>query len=105
MTDKTEEQDESEIEQKTHELMDAVQDRTSFLAFVDALAHERSVSAIQEMHEPSSPYGPQAFGWENITIEDFLAAAVACEEDNPDPSEAPSWQWFADFLYGGKIYE
>lgn len=95
----------SEIEQETYRRLDAVQDWASFLAFVTALARERSASAISEMHEPSSPYGPEAFGWENVTIENFLDAAVSCEESNPDPPETPTWKWFAEFLHGGKIYE
>src|SRR5262245_28381668 len=90
--------------------LDAVVDEKTFLAFVRALERERRESVKLEAVSPSAPYGPDAGGWENITIEDFLGAAVAWAEstdmgtkqglspDNP-------WKRFAAFLYCGKIYE
>lgn len=90
---------------------DAVHDRTSFLNFVSALAANRLASVAVEAETPGSPYGPAAFGWENITIESFLEAAVSWADDtgtdeghNGLPVE-PSWHAFAVFLYCGKIYE
>lgn len=89
---------------------DAVHDRESFLAFVWALAADRRASVAAEEASPSSPYGPQAGGWENITIEAFLEAAAAWaassgmgERQGLPPG--PSWRAFANFLYCGKIYE
>ena len=89
---------------------DAVHDRESFLDFVDALARHRRASAEAEQASPSSPYGPQVGGWENVTIEDFLDAALSWAEgsiriENPDFPPKPSWRAFASFLYCGKIYE
>lgn len=89
---------------------DGVHDRKSFLAFVQALAADRRASVAAEEASPSSPYGPQAGGWENITIEDFLEAAVSwgqdrCKGDNQGLPPGPSWRAFAAFLYCGKIYE
>lgn len=89
---------------------DTVHDRESFLAFVWALATDRRASVAAEKESPSSPYGPEAGGWENITIEDFLEAAIrwaeATREVGPwDFPAEPSWQAFATFLYCGKIYE
>lgn len=87
---------------------DAVHDRESFLAFVAALAADRRAAVAAEKESPSSPYGPDAGGWENLTIEDFLEAAIAWAESGgrpwPFPAE-PSWRAFATFLYCGKIYE
>jgi hypothetical protein len=89
---------------------DTVHDRESFFAFVRALAADRRASVAAERQAPSSPYGPQAGGWENATIESFLEAALSWGEDTDMgvsqglPAE-PSWQAFAAFLYCGKIYE
>lgn len=89
---------------------DAVHDLESFLAFVAALAEDRRASVAAEAVAPSSPYGPQAGGWENVTIEDFLEAALAWagttdEDGTPSLPAEPSWSDFADFLFCGKIYE
>lgn len=87
--------------------LDAVTDRDSFLAFVSALVADRREAGASET---GSPYGPDAGGWENVTIEDFLEAAIAWARDT-DMGEtqglpaSPSWRGFATFLYCGKIYE
>jgi hypothetical protein len=88
----------------------AVHDRASFLEFVRALASDRRASVAAEREAPSSPYGPQAGGWENVTIEDFLEAAASWAEDtgmgeSQGLPAGPSWQAFAAFLLCGKIYE
>ncbi len=89
---------------------DAVHDRESFLAFVSALADDRRAAVAAEQVAPSSPFGPQVGGWENVTIEAFLDAALRWAEST-DMGESqglppgPSWQAFAAFLYCGKIYE
>ena len=92
------------------EALDAVKDCDSFLAFVRALAEDRARSAAREEASPSLPYGPDAGGWENITIQDFLGAAASwAEADDFCVSESspvdPTWKIFAEFLYSGKIYE
>jgi hypothetical protein len=89
---------------------DAVHDRESFLTFVAALAADRRASAAAETTAPSSPYGPAAGGWENITIEDFLEAALSWAEstgmgESQGLPVGPTWSGFAAFLYCGKIYE
>jgi hypothetical protein len=83
---------------------DAVHDRESFLTFVAALEADRRAAVAAEKQNPSSAYGPDAGGWQHVTIEDFLEAARAWAEDAGLPAE-PSWQTFAAFLYCGKIYE
>jgi hypothetical protein len=85
---------------------DGVHDRESFLAFVAALTADREASVAAEQLSPSSPYGPDAGGWENITIESFLFAALRWAEDSAhlDWFEL-SWRGFAWFLIAGKGYE
>ena len=90
--------------------LEQVRDRDSFLAFVRALIHDREASVASERESPSSPWGPDAGGWENTTIESFLGAALSWAEDTgleiqQGLPERPSWRAFASFLYGGKIYE
>ena len=67
-----------------------------------------AVSAESEMS--SSPYGPNAGGWESTSIESFLESAIAWAEASEFGAKQPapprnSWQKFAAFLYCGKIYE
>jgi hypothetical protein len=76
----------------------AVTDRDSFLAFVRALAEDRRMSVAAERASPISPYGADAGGWENVTIETFLEAALAWAEDSRRFPVEPSWQAFATFL-------
>src|SRR5262245_15112752 len=59
---------------------------------------------------PSSPFGADAGGWENITIEQFLDAALAWAEStdmgvSQGLPAVPSWRAFAVFLWCGKVYE
>jgi hypothetical protein len=88
-----------------HDYLDRVQDQATFLDFVEALVQDREEEVARERETPSSPYGPGAKGWENGTIEGFLFAALRWAEDSGELPEEPSWKAFADFLYGGKIYE
>lgn len=91
------------------ELLKAVVDRDSFLAFVKALVADRLDKVANEKENPSSPWGAGAIGWEHDTIEGYLDAGVAWMEDSQGtawelPPE-PSWKSFATFLYRGKRYE
>jgi len=86
------------------ELLGQVKDRESFLAFAKALAEERELAEKMEREEPEKYGLCGALGWENRSISSFLNAALACVEDDPYFKEA-SWRGFAEFLYGGKIYE
>jgi hypothetical protein len=87
----------------------AVHDRESFIAFVRALVADRRASVAAERESPSSPYSPDAGGWENVTIESFLFAALRWAESTAGPRDPwpaePSWRSFARFLNAGKIYE
>jgi hypothetical protein len=88
----------------------SVNDLESFLAFVLALAADRRASVEAEQIAPSSPYGPDAFGWENTTIETFLEGAYDWAKTTKMgvtqglPAE-PSWRAFAVFLNCGASYE
>jgi hypothetical protein len=92
-----------------HIKLEAVVDRDSFLTFVKALIADREDEIAKEKEHPSSPWGPGAGGWENVTIETYLESAVAWAEDSRGQPlglpEEPSWRAFATFLYCGKIYE
>ena len=89
---------------------DTVHDRDSFLEFVRALALDRRASVAAEHALASSSYGSVAGGWENVSIESYLEAALAWAEAPATgasrglPHE-PTWHAFAVFLYCGKIYE
>lgn len=99
-----------------HELLDilleSVSDEESFLDFLFALAADREDSTAKEAVQPSSPYGPDANGWENTTIDRFLFAAVqwarASAKGLPLTGYQPPsnlWRRCAEILYLGKSYE
>lgn len=86
------------------DVLEAVHDEASFVAFLDALAADRKDEVRKEKANPSSPSGPGANGWENGTIEAFLEAAVAWAGSYPIRSANP-WRRCAEILYMGKTYE
>lgn len=92
-----------------HEHLERVADRDTFLGFVRALAEDRAEEVRKEREKPSGTYGPGANGWESVTIEDYLGAALAWAADSVGRAgglpEEPSWKAFATFLYCGKVYE
>ena len=88
----------------------AVTDANSFLAFVHALVADRESAVQREKAQPSSPYGPDAGGWESTRIETYLEAAAAWAESTDfgvsqglDANNL--WRRFAQFLNAGKVYE
>jgi hypothetical protein len=58
-------------------LLECVSDEKSFLRFVEALIADRKSSARAQKENPASPWGSDAGGWENTSIESFLEAATA----------------------------
>ena len=90
--------------------VESVCDEQTFIEFVAALADDRRRSVAREKISPSSPYGPEANGWENVTIESFFEAAVMWAEASINgtstyrKSDNP-WRRCAEILYMGKIYE
>ena len=98
------------MDKPLNHIADAVCDEKSFLDFVNALIADRERAIEAEKQNPSSLYGPDAGGWENVSIEPFLEAAVAWAEDsnfglNQGLAASNPWHRFAAFLYAGKIHE
>jgi hypothetical protein len=92
--------------------LDSVCDEETSLRFLLAVRDPREVSAAQERETPSSPYGPDAMGWENTTIERYLDTAVrwARASSNGLPLadyKPPSnpWRRIADILHPAIGYE
>ena len=95
---------------RVSQLLDAVSDEASFVAFVTALAEDWEDEREKEKRTPSSPYGPGANGWENGTIGAFLERAAAWAEDSAGGMQfyqVPTnpWRRCADILHAGKFYE
>ena len=92
---------------KPEELLRKVQDRESFITFVEALAAERDDAQIIERENPQRYMLDGAHDWKNADIASFLYAALDYFEDKPfhKPEREPSWKMFAEFLYFGKIIE
>lgn len=88
------------------ELLEQVDSKASFLAFVSALGADWESSQVAEREKPSSPHGPDAGGWENPGLGGFLEAMQAWTTDMGDrvPS-TPSWKTFATMLLAAKYYE
>lgn len=90
--------------------MESVRDEETFLQFLLALRDDREESIAREEVAPSSPYGPDAGGWENTTIERFLDTAVRWARDsvNGNPfykKPENTWRRCADILHAAKSYE
>ena len=97
-----------ESEQRLSEGLENVRDRRTFLEFVSLLAGDCEDSLIREKQAPEASRGYGAFGWQNTTIPTFLEAALTCLEANEGQDDnfiEPTWKGFAEFLYGGRIYE
>jgi hypothetical protein len=85
--------------QEPFDLLERVRDETSFVVSLAALATDRA-------------NGSEANGWENGTIDEFLASAARWAEESRyglplagyTPSSNP-WRRCADIIYAGKIYE
>lgn len=93
---------------KLQESLENVNDRESFVRFVKLLIEDRRESVALTKQNPEKYQWVSALGWENGSIENYLDAALACFEDGKWHQEKPeetSWRRFAEFLYGGKIYE
>ena len=93
---------------RPEELLDAVHDRETFIAFVRCLADERSAAQKIEADNPHGHIVDGAMGWANGDIPNFLYGCLEYFTDGPlrePPASEPSWRAFADFLYCGKIIE
>jgi hypothetical protein len=93
-----------------YQALESVRDEETFLQFLLALRDDRVGSIAEEELTPSWPYGPDAGGWENTTIERFLEAAVRWARDSVNQNtfyqKADSqWRRCADILFAAKSYE
>lgn len=86
-------------------LSDNVHDEETFVEFLTALMKDRELEAEKEKANPSSPYEPEALGWQNLTIEDFLESAVAWAETTKETAESNPWKRAAQIMHAGKTYE
>ena len=91
--------------QTPEEIINSVNSRETFLKFLESLVADRYAPIKQEKLSPSSPYGPAANGWENISLERFLEAMNAWATDTQSLEEEPQWRGFAQLLLEGKVYE
>lgn len=97
------------------ELYEMVSNEVTFLEFVKALVEDRRDAIRLEKASQSPPYGPDAGGWENASIEDYLDAAVAWAEDSQfgrrmsakeyELAAVSPWRRMAAFLMAGRVYE
>ena len=95
-----------------YQALELVCDEETFLQFLLALRDDRERSIAKELLSPSSPYGPDAGGWENTTIERYLNAAVtwanASKNGLPLAGYSPpsnAWRRCADILCAAIVYE
>jgi hypothetical protein len=96
--------------ERLSEMLELVADEESFIRFVEALIADRQRAVKAEKENPANPYGPDAGGWENSSIESFLEGAAAWATASGFGSKqgidnGNVWKRFAAFLYAGKIYE
>ena len=97
------------------EMYEAVVDEATFIQFVKALAADRRNAEEMEKAKPSSPYGPDAGGWENVTIADYLEAGLAWAEGSHfgrrmtfkelELKDASPWQRMAAFMMAARVFE
>jgi hypothetical protein len=95
-------------EQSPEELLDKVNSRETFLAFVAALVEDRRDADAVEASDSQRYRWSGANGWQNGTIVTFLDGALAYAQSPNWPereSDAPTWRDLAKFLFLGKIYE
>jgi hypothetical protein len=88
----------------------AVEDESSFIVFLQALAADRLRGVELALEESPSPWGPSPTGWEHGTIEGFLDAAAAWSLDSrnsghPDSWPSNPWRRCAEILLAAKSYE
>ena len=84
--------------------LENVQDKQTFVEFLNALIEDRSkAEEIEQENVQNYKSGGAALGWHNTNIESFLQSALVWLVDS-DKNEV-SWKLMAEFLYSGKIYE
>jgi len=93
-----------------HSLAEEVETEEDFLSFIQALSEDKHDEENLEKKNPSSPWGPDANGWENGSIVAFLDAASAWGQSSINGLEfyekpINPWKRAAQILHAGKFYE
>ena len=88
-----------------YQLLERVDDRESLIAFVNALAAERSAATELEKDEPIRYSMGGAYDWQNGDITSFLDGACEFLHHHVNDDDSPSWRMIAEFLWCGKIME
>lgn len=83
--------------------LENVNDKKTFVEFVNALIEERSQAERIEQQGIEKYKSRTALGWHNTNLESFLQSALVWLVDSD--REDVSWKLMAEFLYSGKIYE
>jgi hypothetical protein len=88
-------------------LADAVVDEATFLRFLSALAKDFREHREAAPPDKSSSWGRGALGWEIVTVDGVMDAAVAWGRDSavPDVAKTGAWHRVAAILLAGKGYE
>jgi hypothetical protein len=86
------------------ERLSQVNDRKSFVAFLEALFADRMDAIAKEREQPRELFDPPHNEWENDTIEEFLAAGLRSIRAAPKlPVPITAWRECAVLLYLGKV--
>lgn len=99
-----------EMGKKLRQALEAVNDESSFIEFIAAVAADWETEQEIESANPSSRYSSGALGWENGSIGTFLDASCrwACASAQGlkfyEVPENP-WRRAADIIFAGKGYE
>jgi hypothetical protein len=91
-----------------YEALENVQDQTTFFHFIETLIADRKLANSEEAERPDLYRWNGAREWQSSGISGCLDSALHCLVDiegRPDELYSLSWRGFAEFLYGGKIYE
>lgn len=83
-----------------------VVDKDTFVHFLNILRDDLKLSEEHEARTTSPPFGPNAFGWENITLYDYLEACAAYTGDAQfSAPHRTTWKTLAQIMLAGKHYE
>ena len=85
------------------ELLEKVEDRKSFIEFIGALIQDRNHASQIEKSKTEEYRFNGAYDWQNLTIQDYLEAAVRWLEDITWKDENPNeitWKkkWLSFFI-------
>jgi len=89
------------------ELIDQVNDKESFVKFLDSFISDCQIAEKMERENPEMYQWGGANNWQNSSISCFLESASVYLMEGPHRHEGGDLDWkdMANFLYFGKIYE